>query len=138
MNENDSCPCGTGNLYIECCKPFHEGRACSSAEQVMRSRYSAYVLQLSDYIITTTHRKNDSYDTDFSRWEKSILSFCSNATFEKLEVLQNSGGEKMAWVTFTAHIHIDNKNATFTERSRFEKVNDRWLYLEGQTVDDLL
>lgn len=49
------CPCQSTQTYQNCCEPFHNQTATpTTAEQLMRSRYSAFVLQNIDYIINTT------------------------------------------------------------------------------------
>ena len=48
------CPCGSGNLLGACCGTYHAGHPAPSAETLMRSRYSAYVLGLIDYLVETT------------------------------------------------------------------------------------
>ena len=49
-----TCPCGKGS-YTQCCEPLHLGTAKAlTAEQLMRSRYSAFALQQIDYIVQTT------------------------------------------------------------------------------------
>jgi SEC-C motif-containing protein len=49
------CPCGSPHPYDACCQPLHQGAAAASAEALMRSRYSAYVLGLEDYLLATWH-----------------------------------------------------------------------------------
>jgi SEC-C motif-containing protein len=49
------CPCGTGRAYRACCEPFHDGAPAPTAEALMRSRYSAYVRGLDDYVFRTWH-----------------------------------------------------------------------------------
>ncbi|MBU6492427.1 MAG: hypothetical protein KGQ45_06600, partial [Burkholderiales bacterium] len=47
------CPCG-GGRYAECCGRFIDGgQVPASAEQLMRSRYTAYVLARGDYLRAT-------------------------------------------------------------------------------------
>lgn len=48
------CPCGDGRPYANCCQPLHQGRPAAGAGGLMRSRYSAYVLGLIDYLVQTT------------------------------------------------------------------------------------
>lgn len=48
------CPCGSGLPFTECCQPCHQGVPAKSAEALMRSRYSAFVVGDIDYIIRTT------------------------------------------------------------------------------------
>ena len=55
ISPDDACPCGNG-AYARCCGPFHEGDAVpATAEQLMRSRYSAYALGRHDYVLDTWH-----------------------------------------------------------------------------------
>jgi SEC-C motif-containing protein len=49
-----ACPCGSGRGLSECCGGFHAGEPAPTAETLMRSRYSAYVLGRIDYLIATT------------------------------------------------------------------------------------
>ena len=48
------CPCGSGNLLDACCGHYHAGTPAPDAQTLMRSRYSAYVLGLVDYLVATT------------------------------------------------------------------------------------
>jgi SEC-C motif-containing protein len=50
-----ACPCGSGRVLDECCGRYHAGEAAPDAEALMRSRYSAYVLGLEDYLRATWH-----------------------------------------------------------------------------------
>lgn len=127
----DLCPCSTGRKYQDCCEPFHKGAAPETAVKLMRSRYSAYALGLADYIIETTHPLNPHFQLDRNTWRKQILDFSENTDFRKLEILAFSEGKYEAEVTFTAFLKQGGKDATFTERSHFLKVNNRWLYYSG-------
>lgn len=126
------CPCSSGKEYNHCCKPFHEGIRPENAVQLMRSRYSAYVLNLPDYIIKTTHPASPQYVENHFSWKRGISQFSRNFTFQRLEVLDFKEKNTLATVTFTAYLSQKDRDATFTEKSYFEKVNDRWLYRGGQ------
>ncbi len=53
---SESCPCCSGKQYSLCCQPFVKGTEIPlSAEQLMRSRYCAYVKQDVDYLVATWH-----------------------------------------------------------------------------------
>ncbi|MGZ4607464.1 MAG: YchJ family protein, partial [Blastococcus sp.] len=46
------CPCGTGLPYDECCGPLHDGTsAAATAEQLMRSRYAAFAVGDTGYLL---------------------------------------------------------------------------------------
>src|SRR5258708_2213400 len=115
------CPCSSDLPYEQCCKPFHEGKAPSTALELMRSRYAAYALDLPDYIIKTTHPKCQAFMLDFTKWKKSIREFSRNTIFEKLTICDYDLQEEVSHVTFTAHLKQFGKDASFTEKSRFEK-----------------
>jgi SEC-C motif-containing protein len=104
----------------------------------MRSRYAAYALQLADYIIQTTHPSNSSYSNDVRMWRREILQFCSGTRFEGLKVVEFVDGRDKAIVTFTAYLKQgrdgSSRDATFTEKSDFVKVGERWLYTSGTLV----
>jgi len=92
----------------------------------MRSRYSAYALSNSAYIIKTTHSLNSDYTTDIASWSSSIEEF-SSSSFESLEILEWVDGEVEAFVSFRATI----SGEIMEERSRFLRVHGRWLYVDG-------
>lgn len=129
------CPCGTGSVYKVCCKPFHQGELPDTALKLMRSRYSAYALNLPEYIITTTHPKNPDFIHDTKKWSQKISEFCLNTDFNKLEILDFQDKDPFATVTFVAHLSQNNKDISFTEKSSFEKLNGKWLYHTGQVSE---
>ena len=98
---------------------------------LMRSRYAAYSLKLADYIMDTTHASNPSYDKNRDKWKEDILQFCRDTKFEGLQIVEFTEGLENAYVTFTAILKNGNRDISFTEKSRFVKENDRWLYHSG-------
>lgn len=132
FNSENPCPCCSGNNYKTCCQPFHEGAQPQNALQLMRSRYSAYVLNIPEYIISTTHPASSQYSDNKFSWKRGISQFSKGSSFNRLEVLDFKEKETLATVTFTAHITQEGGDATFTERSFFEKKNNKWLYRGGQ------
>lgn len=131
MENEKPCPCCSGMNYSVCCEPFHKGNLPENALQLMRSRYSAYALNIPDYIIATTHPLNPKYSEDQLSWKQSVIHFSQSSSFLKLEILDFTENQNMATVTFTASISQSGRDASFTEKSYFEKVNNHWLYLEG-------
>ncbi len=126
------CPCKSGKSYEECCKPFHQGKLPETALKLMRSRYAAYALCMPDYIIHTTHPESPEFRSDRVQWSKTISAFCANTEFKDLKILHSEDGESFATVTFYAHLIQNHKDASFTEKSYFEKVKGRWLYRRGR------
>lgn len=126
------CPCYSGKQYAECCSPFHHGQNPETALQLMRSRYAAYALNLPAYIIETTHLKNPQFCSDAEQWAQQISTFALSTEFENLEILEFFENGSMATVTFRAGLARDHKDISFTETSRFERVEGKWLYYSGQ------
>lgn len=126
------CPCHSGKMYADCCQPLHSGALPENALALMRSRYAAYALKLSDYIVLTTHPKSALYERNKDLWKAAIQRFAANTQFEGLEIHACQENGAHAEVTFTAHLMQGGKDASFTERSTFEQINGRWLYLAGQ------
>lgn len=126
------CPCKSGKTYEMCCKPLHDGSLPDNALQLMRSRYSAYALGNPDYIMRTTHRSNPHFNNNPHQWKKDILAFCKDTQFQDLTILEFIDGPSIAYVTFIAHLTQNGLDASFEEKSLFEKVDARWLYKAGE------
>ena len=118
----EACPCGTGLTYAECCRPLHEGSAdAESALQLMRSRYSAYVVRDTAYLLRTWHPRTRPSDLDVS----------AGPAWQGLTVLQTADGrdsDSVGEVEFEA-AHTDG---VLHERSRFVKRAGRWVYVDGE------
>ena len=128
---NCLCPCGSNKKYKKCCKVYHDGIKPSKAVDLMKSRYTAYAICNSDYIVQTTHENNSDYTHDINTWKQSIEDFSKYSEFRSLEILDFIDGDSEAFVTFKANIFQDNKDVSFTEKSRFLKKNDKWYYVDG-------
>ena len=83
-----NCPCGSGNSYADCCEPLIKGaRKAATAEELMRSRYSAYVNTEVDYLIDTVHPKNrKEHDAE------GIRDWSGKSEWNGLEILNTSEG----------------------------------------------
>ena len=115
------CPCGSGLGYSQCCRPLHEGVAhAESAVRLMRSRYSAYVVQDAAYLLRTWH----------PRTRPSDLDLAGGPDWQGLTVIETADGrdsDSVGEVEFEA-AHADG---VLHERSRFVKRAGRWVYVDG-------
>ena len=137
FSPNDICPCGSLKKYKKCCKPFHDKITFpKTALELMKSRFSAFAVLIADYIIFTTHENNSDYISDLKSWNQDIMNFSKNTRFERLEILDFIDGEVESFVTFKATLFQDNTDISFIEKSRFLKVEDKWLYIDGQFIDE--
>ena len=119
----DACPCGSGHVYPQCCGRWHAGAAAPDAEALMRSRYSAYVLGLHDYLLASWHESTRPQGLEMepaTRWLG-------------LEVKQHVvTGVDAAEVEFVARYRIGGGSAVrLHEHSRFVREQGRWFYLDA-------
>jgi SEC-C motif-containing protein len=125
------CPCLSGLPYEECCAPLHRGTAtAATAEQLMRSRYSAFAVSDTDYLLASWHPST----------RPATLDLDPGIRWYRLDILAVSGGGKKdsaGVVEFEAHYRgsgdsgISGGSGSLRELSRFAKEHDRWYYLDG-------
>jgi SEC-C motif-containing protein len=118
------CFCGNDKPFSGCCAPVIKGSVkADSAEKLMRSRYSAYVIREIDYIIETTH-----VSERVNLIKKEIEDWTKATNWQRLEIVYSDEYT----VEFKAHYKdLKGKNHTHHERSRFVFEQDRWYYLNG-------
>ena len=125
------CPCKSKKSYDSCCMPFHYGRAKpETAEELMRSRYSAYFFRLVDYLVDTNHP-----DTREAGLKKELEDQVHLVNWRKLTVLSTSQGgkeDKKGKVEFVAEYFADGKRNELHERSRFKRYKGAWKYLDDK------
>jgi SEC-C motif-containing protein len=129
------CPCGSQLSYDSCCGRYHVGAVKpETAEQLMRSRYSAYANGNYEYIVKTTHPK---YRNNLNT--ATLKADCDKLTWLRLEVLDSFKGtksDKIGKVEFKAYyVEPATGPGVIHERSRFKRQHGEWLYLDGQFSD---
>ena len=128
---NAACPCDSGLSYKNCCQVLHKGAKATSPEKLMRSRYSAYALGLTDYIMKTTHPDGTRYNPNQADWKRDIELFSQNTRFERLQILAAQGD----MVTFRATLFEKQRDVSFTEISVFRQYNGQWKYYSGTRLE---
>ncbi len=119
------CPCASAHSYEACCGPYHAGRAAPTAEALMRSRYSAYVLRLEPYLLATWHVRTRPLALD--------LASDKDTRWLGLEIIKHeASGSDSASVEFVARYRIAGRAHRLHENSRFLRENGRWYYLDGE------
>lgn len=135
MNEliksEDACPCCSGKKYGECCGPLHNGTAkASTAEALMRARYSAYVVQNIDFIINTCETGDKIAEID----RKATEDWSKKSTWHGLKILRTEKGTESddeGIVEFEATYTQKGIRDVHHEIAGFRKVDGTWLYSEG-------
>jgi SEC-C motif-containing protein len=120
------CPCGLAAAYAACCGRWHGGplRLLAPTPQLlMRSRYSAYVLGLHDYLLDSWHPATRPAAIEPQppglRWLGLEL---------RSERLLDEG---RATVEFVARSKLGGRAHRLHETSLFERVDGRWLYVRA-------
>lgn len=127
------CPCDNQTPYHQCCELVHLNHASAlSPEKLMRSRYSAYVLGLVDFIIKSYHPSTSP------ECHRDAIAQTAENHWENLQILSHSIEEngKEGFVEFKAHYLENGHLCCLHEISRFvcEENNGEmlWYYLNGQ------
>jgi len=117
------CPCCSRLTYEKCCQRLHEGAPAADAEALMRSRYTAFVLKLQDYLVETWHPSTRPTDLDVHAWKRRWLA---------LKVLRHEVvSPTEASVEFIARFRGPGRSIDMHETSRFFLENGRWYYVDG-------
>ncbi|USY22663.1 YchJ family protein [Nocardiopsis exhalans] len=119
------CPCGRPKRYGECCGRLHEGSAkAATAEDLMRSRYSAFVVGDEAYLLRSWHPDTRPAGADpdpHTEWlGLEILSTGEGTPFH------NEGT-----VEFRARFREGGRASELHEHSRFLRHEGAWVYLDA-------
>ncbi len=126
MTEQTRCPCGSDKEYATCCGQFIDDEGLpSKPEELMRSRYTAFVQGNSDYLLQTWH---ESTRPETLKLEERVSWF----GLEVIDCPQPKADDNEAWVEFKAKFNGHDRLQCLHERSRFVKQDGRWFYVEGE------
>jgi SEC-C motif-containing protein len=122
----NNCPCGSEQTYNQCCRQYHEGKSAPTAEMLMRSRYSAYVMRNGAYL----HR---SWHSSTRPNKKSLLTVPPMDWLGLEIVCTEQGGEQdsSGRVEFIARYREGEQTGRLHETSRFVKEGGKWFYVDG-------
>ena len=121
------CPCGSSLSLAQCCGAFHAGQAAATTEQLMRSRYSAFVLGLGEYLVHSWH-------PDYLNGLTAADLSSTYTRWDGLEILASQGGpdDTLGMVEFKAWFWEGDERHCLHERSRFVRYQGRWVYTDGE------
>jgi SEC-C motif-containing protein len=123
----DKCPCGSGRAFNDCCNAMIRGqRNAETAEQLMRSRYTAYVVKNVDYLIRTTHpaARVDDLEASIGKWMRQVEWLKLHVVASELGTATDTVGR----VEFIAEYLTATAPGRHHECSVFEKLNGEWFY----------
>ena len=114
-----SCPCGSGKPLSSCCEPVINGTSLAvTAEALMRSRYTAYVLQDEQYLLESWHSTTRPVSIDMNSSEQWL----------RLKIINSSENH----VEFIATYRLQGKAHKLHENSRFIFEEGKWFYVDGE------
>jgi len=124
------CPCGSGQPYSACCGALHRAfaehgaLAAADAQALMRSRYTAYTLDLIPYLLATWHP--DTRPQTLERGEAELR-------WLGLEVRRHERQDAdHETVEFVARSKVAGRAQRMHEISRFVREGGVWLYVDGR------
>ena len=123
MTDPRQCPCNSGISFAQCCQPLLSGsKIAATAESLMRSRYSAYVMRDISYVLKTWHASTRPSAID----PATLPNWCS------LQIIRTEKGQvddDEGVVEFIAKACSLQNTMELHEVSRFIKVAGQWVYV---------
>lgn len=140
------CPCGSQASYADCCQRWHQGQPAPGPEALMRSRYTAFVLKLADYLLATWHP--DSRPTPAGHatptgdrpevCPQELLDLDHAPAWTSLQVFDSATTGDRGSVHFRAIYRAGSGWGYLEEHSDFLREAGRWYYLSGRTTEGTL
>jgi SEC-C motif-containing protein len=121
----EPCPCGSGDRFDGCCDPVLRGAPAPTAERLMRSRYTAFVVGDERHLVATWHPGT----------RPDELGLDPRQHWTGLEILETEAGgaaDSRGVVEFRAAWRHGRDRGVLHERSRFVRQSERWWYLDGR------
>lgn len=129
----ERCACGRERPEADCCGAFLEGRATpATAEDLMRSRYTAYARGQVDYLVATHDPA-----TLTKEGRQAIARAAASTKWQMLNVLGTERGgpeDEEGLVRFEARYTVGGRAHMLRELSRFRRIEGRWFYVD-EVVD---
>lgn len=120
-----TCPCRRGEPFDACCGPILAGeKAAPTAETLMRSRYTAYVVGDVDYLLRSWHPSTRPADLELDPEQQWLY----------LEIVGTQRGgpfDDNGTVEFIATYKLDGARDVMHELSTFVRVDGAWVYRDG-------
>ncbi len=128
LSDDQICPCQSGETFGACCKSYITGDALpETPEQLMRSRYSAYVLADLEYIEQTTQKDvRPQYDFE------GLKAWAENSEWLGLKIHNTETDGDSGRVQFTARYREKEGIINHSEDSKFVREDGRWFFVHGK------
>ena len=118
----EQCDCGSGKSYVACCGRLHSGSPAKSAEELMRSRYSAFVRGDTAYLLKSWAAES----------RPMTVSLNPNQEWVGLKIERHEmTGPDTAIIQFIANWQKGDDKGQLAETSRFRREGRGWVYIDG-------
>jgi len=126
-----ACHCGSGKKFDKCCGPFLAGKEQPpTAEALMRSRYTAYVVEDYPYVLRTCHASTRPDDDEFD--DSTSVKWTG---LEIIETEAGGEGDDEGTVEFIARYQApEGGDLGMHEKGSFVREDGQWFYLDGDLV----
>ena len=135
------CPCGSNQAFSTCCELIHNHHSLAkTAEQLMRARYTAFVIGNNEFIINTYH------STCRPSNEAAEIEAATQLAWCKLEIISTSYDsnsdtafvEFKAWYIDEGDLQVLHENSRFLKESSLDKNDSElcWYYVDGQFIEE--
>lgn len=124
MSRETTCPCGLPAAFDDCCGRLHAGAPAPTAELLMRSRYTAFAVGDTAYLLHSWHPSTRPRVLELDprqEWQRLVVSGCTRGG-----LLDTEGT-----VAFVAHYALHGTPGAVRETSRFTRHDGRWVYLDA-------
>lgn len=134
IKNSSNCACGSQNSYSDCCQRYHQGikeakgETAPTPEALMRSRFTAFVLKLENYLLSSWHVSTQPAAVDFNNLPD----------WSTLRILDSNSKGNCGYVHFQAIYRLPSGWGYLQEASEFVKENGRWYYLKGSPKEGVL
>lgn len=127
------CYCDSQKPFNECCEPIlNKSQKPKAAIDLLRARYSAFVVGNIDFVKETTHPdKLDDFD------EKEVSDWSKNSDWQGLKIHKIDEGKpakNQTLIEFEAFYKNENNEFNHHERAAFQKEKDQWYFVDGFLV----
>lgn len=123
--DDSRCPCSSGDVFGVCCGPLLQGSPAPTAERLMRSRYTAFVVQDDAHLMRTWHATTRpdaiDFEPDFEWRRLLVLDRVAGGPFDRHGVVE-----------FEAFWRQGADRGSLHERSRFVREDRHWYYVDGE------
>ncbi len=124
------CACNNNQSYINCCGRFLENSTLpDTAENLMRSRYTAYTRNREAYLLATWHHTTRPVSLEFAQQPSKDWLGLTIKSHMQSDI-------DHAMVEFIARYKINGRAYRLHEISRFVREQGVWFYVDGDILDD--